>query len=124
LVDLLSQNEDNAEVKSAHISMLNDCHIQTPIRDVAQWDKSVLKRHNDVAHPIYKLSFLEELGIKKNDEGMPRIIEYILNHFSAEGPFQVLTNFASGFGGSGMEEMGYCSEKRTIQLANFPKISN
>ena len=103
-VDLIGESEKDLKVQSARESMLLDEQVQSVIRDVSQWENSPLSRHNDASHPLHKLSFLSELGLTINDAGISGIIAKMLNYQSTEGPFQVMVNTPTHFGGSGKVE--------------------
>ena len=53
------------------------------------------------------MSFLADLGLKADDPEMDTIIQKILSHQSVEGPFQVLTDIPTHFGGSGKDEFSW-----------------
>jgi hypothetical protein len=114
-LDLLGLNSNDENVKIARAAMLADPKIQDLIRDCADWDHSILNRHNDAIHPLHKLSFLVDLGLDKKDPGMDKIINAITAHQSPEGPFQVLTNIPAHFGGSGKDEWSW-------QLCDAPLV--
>jgi hypothetical protein len=104
LLDLLDSDQNGKRVVSAKAAMLSDPQVTQLISDVDHWETSLLKRHNDADHPIHKLCFLAELGLTIHDQGMDRITGMVLSHQSAEGPFQVLSNYPTNFGGSGKDE--------------------
>ena len=104
LVDLMGVSEKDEKVQSAREAMLMDAQVQSLLRDVSQWENCPLTRHNDASHPLHKLSVLSELGLTKDDARMSEVIEKILNHRSAEGPFQVMINIPAHFGGNGKDE--------------------
>ncbi|MBN2088514.1 hypothetical protein JW964_02830 [candidate division KSB1 bacterium] len=106
-VDLLGQDENNPAVIAARTAMINHPQIQELITELSHWPGAVLKSHKDAKHPIHKLAFLADLGLKADDPGMNNIIQKILSHQSVENPFQVLTNIPAHFGGSGKDEFSW-----------------
>lgn len=104
LVDLMGVSEEDEKVQLARHAMLNDMQIRALLKDISSWESYPLIRHNDATHPLHKLSFLSELGFNKNDAGISKIIDKIFNHQSAEGPFQIIVNIPTHFGGSGKDE--------------------
>ena len=106
-LDLLDQNPDNENVKAVRSAMLADPKIQELISDCAEWDRTVLKRHNDAFHPLHKLTYLVDIGLNQQDPGMGKIIDAITAHRAPEGLFQVLTNIPAHFGGSGNDEWNW-----------------
>ncbi len=108
LKDLLDRDENDAGVKSAREKMWRDRKIMQLISECGKWETSLMKRHNDASHPIHKLVFLADLGFSINDPEIKEVIEIILRHKSNEGPFQVLSNYPTNFGGSGKDEWLWC----------------
>jgi hypothetical protein len=88
--------------------MLNDPNITSLLANVQDWEHVLLKRHNDASHPIHKLSFLADIGLSPQEPHLKSAINYILKHRSEEGPFQVLSNYPTNFGGSGVDEWLWC----------------
>ncbi len=108
ILDLLDFDDAEAQVEAARVEMLNDPQIRALIADLAKWETTLLKRHNDAVHPIHKLVFLADLGLTDQDAGIGKIFSTIINHRSADGPFQVLSNYPTVFGGSGKDEWLWC----------------
>ncbi len=106
-VDLLGQADNDPAVIAARTAMINHPQIQEIITELSNWPGAVLKSHKDAKHPIHKLTFLADLGLKADDPGMDIIIQKILSHQTGEGPFQVLTNIPTHFGGSGKDEFSW-----------------
>jgi len=103
-LDLLEQDENDPAVVAARTAMISHPQIQKLVAELSNWPGPVLRSHKDAKHPIHKLSFLSHVGLKAGDPGMDVIIEKILSHQSDEGPFPVLTNIPTHFGGSGKDE--------------------
>ena len=106
-VDLLEQDDNDPAVIAARTAMINHTQIQGLVTELSNWPEAILKSHKDAKHPIHKLSFLADLGLKADDPGIDDIIQKILSHKSKEGPFQVLTNIPTHFGGSGKDEFSW-----------------
>lgn len=104
LSDLLDKSENDPLVDRTKTDMLADPHVNQLMTDLQGWESQVLKRHNDAVHPIHKLSFLAELGLKRCDNGIGEVAESILKHIACEGPIAVLSNYPTSFGGSGKNE--------------------
>jgi hypothetical protein len=109
LKDLLEMGEDTESVQAARKEMLSDPQILKLIIDLEEWELKPLKRHNDAIHPIHKLVFLADIGLTVNDPGISAILTNIKHHQSTDGPFQVLSNYPTVFGGSGQDEWLWCS---------------
>lgn len=107
LVDVLHQPDDASEVQAAHQAMLDVLEVQTLLDELSVWPGPALKRHNDAGHLLHKLVFVADLGVRAGDLGVDPIIERVLSHQSAEGPFQVIVNIPAHFGGSGKDEVNW-----------------
>ena len=127
LRNLLDLEKDNPETISTYDEMRKDPLIISLLTELVEWEKAVLKRHNDASHPIHKLSFLADIGISPQEENVQPIINIIKKHQSVEGPFQVLSNYPTHFGGSGKNEWAWClCDAPTLLyiLANFDTGDN
>jgi len=101
LVDLLGVPLTDSKVISAKKELLCHPKIQALISDASTGEKTVLKRHNDAAHPIYKLSTLADFGLRLGDDDqLDQAIDLVLSHQSAAGAFQSLVNIPKTFGGT------------------------
>ena len=104
LLDLMDLPLQDQQVVSAYAHMADDPQIQQLIMDVGAWEQSLLKRHNDASHPIHKLAFLAELGLRPDQPGIQQIRAVLKQHASYENHFQVLSNYPLHFGGSGRDD--------------------
>ena len=107
LIDLLDLSEDSAEVETARNEMLNHSQVQQLIEDASGWPGYALKRHNDAAHPIYRLSTLADFGLKVKDEGINEIVAAVFAHQSPEWAFESQILIPKAFGGSGEESWSW-----------------
>jgi hypothetical protein len=108
LINLLDRKREDQQVISAYNEMLNDSNIISLLADVQDWEHILLKRHNDASHPVHKLSFLADIGISPQEPDLKSTVKKILKHRSEESPFQVLSNYPTNFGGSGVDEWLWC----------------
>ena len=106
-LDLLGESEDTPEVVQSRQAMLAHPQVQALVAELADWPGSVLSSHKSAGHPIHKLTFLADLGLKVSDPGMELIVERILEHRADTGPFQVLMNISPQIGGSGKDEWAW-----------------
>ena len=102
-VDLLKQSEDEAGVQAARQAMIDSPPVRSLVDELAGWPGEVINSHKSAGHPLHKLTFLADLGLKADDPGMAIIIERILAHRDQSGPFQVWMNVPAHFGGSGQD---------------------
>jgi len=103
-IDLLSQPENDPDVIAAREAMLATPQVGSLLEELAAWPGAPLKRHNDVKHPLHKLTFLADLGMTASDLALKPVIERILTHQSQNGAFQIIVNIPTHFGGSGEDE--------------------
>ena len=108
LINLLDKRKDDPQVISAYTDMLNDPNIISLFTDIQDWENALLKRHNDANHPIHKLSFLADIEISCQEPAIQSAINIIQKHKSDEGPFQILSNYPTNFGGKGEDEWLWC----------------
>ncbi len=106
-IDLLGQTERAAEVRAARQAMLADPQVQGMVAELAEWPGPTLASHKNASHPLHKLTFIADLGLKAGDPGVDVIIERILAHQSPEGPFQVLMNISPKYGGTGRDQWAW-----------------
>jgi hypothetical protein len=87
--------------------MLEDPSICGLITELDDWPGYPLQRHNDAKHPLHKLVFLSNLGLRVEDPGLSKVIDRIQEQSSGEGVFQVQVNIPTRFGGSGKDEYAW-----------------
>jgi len=106
-LDLLKQPEDDPQVQAARQAMLAHPQVQALLVELQGWPGRVLTSHKQAGHPLHKLVFLADLGLRAGDPGIDMIIDRILEHRSDAGPFQVLMNIPRHFGGSGEDQWAW-----------------
>jgi len=106
-VDLLDQPEDALEVRRARAAMLAHPQVRALIDELGAWPDPILKSHKSAGHPLHKLAFIADLGLRAEDLGIPQIIQRIQSHRSPEGVFQVLVNISRKYGGSGEDQFAW-----------------
>lgn len=105
--DLLGQLEKDPLVKSARKSMLAHAELQNLVAELSGWPGTVISSHKSASQPFHKLTFIADLGLKAEDPGVDQIIARILEHQSAEGPFQLPVNIPAHFGGTGQDQWAW-----------------
>jgi hypothetical protein len=100
-LDLLDLPPTAPQVLKVRAELLTHPQVETLTTAAATLPEKPIKRHNDASHPIYALSTLADFGLRHDDPGMAEIVNTILAHQSAEGPFQSVINIPTRFGGSG-----------------------
>lgn len=105
--DLLHQPADDPSLQSARHAMLADPLIQNLLTELTGWEGSVVSSHKNAAQPFHKLTFLAEVGLTAADAGVEKILSHLFEHIAPEGPFQVLMNIPTHFGGTGMDQWAW-----------------
>ena len=106
-VDLLEQSESELEVIDARKKMINHPIIQSLLEELRNWPGTVVSSHKNASQCFHKLSFLADLGLKRDDPQINEIVEKVFEHKSDEGPFQLPMNIPTHFGGSGKDEWAW-----------------
>lgn len=102
-VDLPGAGENDRAVKAARARMLADESVRALVAELADWPVKTLSNHKSAGHPIHKLVFLADIGLRVTDPGMKLVLDRVLSHRSSEGPFQVLMNVSPAYGGTGKD---------------------
>jgi hypothetical protein len=103
-LDLMKQDQAHPQVQQAYQAMLAHPLIQGILSDLTQWPGKVLRRHNDATLLLHKMAFAAETGIKAEEAEVQTLMQAVLRQASEEGPFTVLVNMPTHFGGSGRDE--------------------
>lgn len=106
-LDLLGESEFSPAVVHARQAMLAHPMVQQLVTELMGWPGSILSSHKSAGHPIHKMTFLADLGLRVGDPEIDRIIELVLEHQSKAGPFEVLMNISPHYGGSGNDEWAW-----------------
>jgi hypothetical protein len=102
-LDLLGLNENDPRTAAERAAMLSDPQVKALAAELAEWPGPVVKSHKNAAHPLHKLSFLADIGLKAHDPGVDVVVERILAGISPEGVFTVRVNVPKHFGGDGQD---------------------
>jgi hypothetical protein len=106
-IDLLGETESVAAVQSTRKRMLAHPLVRGLLKELADWPGGVLANHKNAGLMLHKLTFVADLGVKKDDPGVVTVVRQILKHRSEEGPFQSLMNVATHFGGTGHDQWAW-----------------
>ena len=118
-LDLLGQSDTDPQVIAARKSMLADPKLKTLLTELSDWPGTVLNSHKSASQSFHKLSFTAELGLKIGDPQVDRIVRKVMEHRSAQGPFQLPTNIPSQSGGRGMDTWAWALCDAPIILASL-----
>jgi hypothetical protein len=105
--DLSCQGDDDPQVQVDRRALLADPQVQGLLAELAGWPGKVISSHKSAGQPFHKLTFAADLGLRADDPGVGDIIEHILAHPSAQGPFSLPMTIAPAYGGSGQEQWGW-----------------
>ncbi len=122
LMDLIRQPAESPEVETAYQALTSHPQIQNLLDELQVWPGDALKNHKKAGHLLHKLVFLSDLGLKPDHPQVSAIVEKVKANQSPEGPFQIVVNLPTHFGGSGKDEMSWmlCDAGSTLYaLANF-----
>lgn len=121
-LDLAERPADDPDVQAAKQAMVAHPRVQALVKQAATWPGGPLKRHNDAKHAIYAISSLADFGLRAGDPGVAPIVDAVLAHQSAEGPFQSLVNIPKTFGGSGEDAWAWLACDAPTLLAALVRM--
>jgi len=121
-LDLLEQSEKEIEVVHSRKQMIEHPIIQSILEELRNWPGIVLNSHKSAKQPFHKLSFIADLGLKRDDQFINEIINKIFEHKSAEGPFQLPTKISKSYGGSGTTEWAWALCDAPIIIYSLAKF--
>ena len=103
-LDISGPSRDEPGVTKEYNELINHSLVKKLLQEIQEWPGKVLKRHNDANLLIHKLTFLADIGLTSELKEIKNVSEKILNNQSKEGPFYVLVNIPTHFGGTGKDE--------------------
>lgn len=121
-LDLLGESETSSAVMKDRQAMLNSKDVKSVLTELMEWPGIVISSHKSAGQLFHKLTFISDLGFKATDKGMEHIIPRILDHQSAEGPFQLGMNIPTHFGGNNQDTWAWAlcdAPLTTYALAKF-----
>lgn len=83
LLDVAGCHQDDRDLAAARQEMITHPSVAGLID--TEWPGYPLKRHNDAAHPIYSIATLADFGLTRDDPGIERLADAILEHFDGSG---------------------------------------
>ena len=101
LTDLLNQPENNPQVTLSKKEMINHSKIQAILEELTNWPGPIIASHKSANQYFHKLSFMADIGIKKDEPHIKKVVKKIFEHKSEEGPFQIPMNISKHYGGTG-----------------------
>ena len=122
LTELLNQTENAQQVILSKKEMIHHPKIQAILEELTNWPGPVIASHKSADQYFHKLSFIADIGIKKDEPHIKEIIKKIFEHRSEEGPFRIPMKISKHYGGTGQTELAWalCDAPTTIySLAKF-----
>lgn len=115
-LDLLGEPIDSEKVLNARRQMLTHPLVRGLVKELQGWPGVVLNSHKSASQFFHKLTFLADLGLRVEDEGVDAIVSKIMEHPSSEGPFTLPTNVPTHFGGTGETQYAWalCDAPLTV----------
>lgn len=102
-VDLLGQAETDDQVQTCRQAMLAHPLVKGLLANVNQWPGGIVNNHKKADLLMHQLVFLADLGLTVEDDGIAPACEKIISGQSPEGPFTVMTNISTAYGGAGVD---------------------
>lgn len=121
-LDLLGEPPQEPAVQAAREQMLADSPIQALLAELLEWPGQILTSHKVAGHPLHKLVFIADLGLTIEDEPVRQIAERVMQTPADNGPFQVLMNIPTHYGGTGQDQWAWAlcdSPSLLYALLNF-----
>ncbi|HWQ21329.1 MAG TPA: hypothetical protein VN478_01220 [Clostridia bacterium] len=107
LVDLAHEPETSPQEQAARREMLADPQVTGLVRELQGWPGVVLNSHKSAGQLYHKLRFAADLGLRRDDPGMPHVVHAAMAHQSEQGPFQLSMAVSVAHGGTGHEDSGW-----------------
>lgn len=102
-VHLLKQGQNDPAVLRYRKEMLEHPFIVNLITELQGWPGLTISSHKSAGQLFHKLAFAAELGLTRDDPGMPEVVSAVIAHQDADGPFQLRSIVPTHFGGNGEE---------------------
>lgn len=107
LTDLYGYDETHEAVAAARSAMIAHPLVQSLILELQTWPGVVLSSHKSASQHYHKLAFLADLGLTREDPGIPEILDRVLSHITEEGLVTLPMVIPTHYGGSGQETWGW-----------------
>jgi hypothetical protein len=107
LIDLFGFDEADKKVKDARAKILQHPLIKGLLEKLRGWPGTVLNSHKSAGQLYHKLSFLADVGLKKEDADLSKLTRKLARHISEDGLFQLPTSLPVHFGGTGREQWAW-----------------
>lgn len=103
--NILKQN--SIELRELKFLVLSDQRIQKYLRDVSDFNATLVTSHKNSDIPIHKLIFLLEVGLETDVPQIDMAIQQILKNKDENGIPMSMTNVPKHFGGSGEDTLAW-----------------
>lgn len=103
LIDLLGKKEKDPAVIDAQMKMNDHPMVRNIVTELKNWPGKAIKSHRDAGHLVHQLAFIAELGLTVQNKDVKSVADKILKSRTGEGPFGILMNIPTHFGGTGKD---------------------
>lgn len=121
-IHLLLQPYEDREVQAARENMIAHPLVKSLVNELQQWPGIVLNSHKSAGQYFHKLSFLADIGLNIHDPGIRPVTEKVMEHASAEGPFQLPMNISPHHGGQGVDTFAWALCDAPILVYSLAKM--
>jgi hypothetical protein len=102
-LDLLDEPPDSPTITGLRKRVFEDPLVIALFEELQQTPWPVLNSHKNVNHPLHKLEFLTELGVKANDTPMKQVVAWLIANPDLNGIYQIPIRVSRNHGGSGVQ---------------------
>jgi len=119
--DLLDLKKNDPEVLKTRNKMIQDLEVLSILEELEEWPGPVIKNHKKANLLIHRLSFLADIGLNKMDTRFMAVLDDIMSKQSEEGPFEVIVNIPTVFGGTGKDQSTWILSNAPVIVAALVK---
>lgn len=101
---LMEVPEGEPGVASDWHEMVSHPKVRALLQECLTWPGQVVNSHKNASLVYHKLAFLADLGLDRRIPEIEAVCVKIMDHASPAGPFQVLMNIPTHFGGTGKDQ--------------------
>jgi len=104
-INILKQHKK--DLKDLESAVLSDFRISRYLKDIADFNSTIVTNHKNPDLPIHKLIFLLDIGLDTNVQEIDRAIKQILKNEDENGMYKSMTNVPTHYGGSGEDTLAW-----------------
>jgi len=104
-INLFKQNKK--KLKDLEREVLSDFRINRYLKDIADFNSTIVTNHKNPELPIHKLIFLLDIGLDTSVQEIDMAIKQIIKNEDENGMYKSMTNVPKHFGGSGEDNLAW-----------------